>query len=90
MRRVPPKEAANKKLDEALAWITEAVTAIDATLDRVAHPGDFPVDLHRDLDQSAVDALRASLRDSDRVIEMLGDVRNDITDIEEEAHDNDV
>jgi len=90
MLRVPPKEAANKKLDEAVAWITEAVTAIDAALDRVRHAGDFPADLHRDLDQSAVDALRASLRDSDRVIEMLGDVRNDITDIEEAAHDNDV
>lgn len=88
MLRLSPKDAANKKLDEAVAWITEAVTAIDAALDRVTHAGDFPADLHRDLDQSAVDALRASLRDSSRVIDMLGDVRNDITDIEEAAHDD--
>jgi uncharacterized small protein (DUF1192 family) len=90
MRRKPeptPAQKANKKIDDATAWLTVTVEAIDTLLDRVAHPGDYAPDLQAALDRAAVDMLRVALRDGDRVLELVGDIRNDIADVEENVEE---
>lgn len=72
------------QVDEASAWTTVTVEAIDTLLDRVAFPGDYAPDLQVALDRSAVDMLRACMRDGDRVLEALRDVRNDLAEIEDD------
>ena len=82
---VPAREPS--PLDAVTAWTTTTVEAMDTLLDRVSFPGDYAPDLQVALDRSAVDMLRACMREGDRALKLLSDVRNALAEAEDEAQE---
>jgi ribosomal protein L16 Arg81 hydroxylase len=82
---VPAREPS--PLDVVTAWTTTTVEAMDTLLDRVSFPGDYAPDLQAALDRSAVDMLRQCMREGDRALELLSDVRNAFSEAEDEAQE---
>lgn len=72
-----------KKFDALRAWLTDAGEAIDLVVERVEHPGPHPQDLHRALDASALEGLRQVQRDSERILNELEEISDELMDLRE-------